>query len=91
MYKQQGWMLLVALVLGILTLTGYVSAWVLLALTFLLGLGTALDAPAWQAIIPELVEREELPAAVALSATGFNSVCLFIPAAGCSAGCLSSD
>jgi MFS family permease len=78
----EGWMLLVALVLGILTLTGTMSAWVLLALTFLLGLGTALDAPAWQAIIPELVEREELPAAVALSATGFNIARAIGPAIG---------
>lgn len=78
----ESWMLLVALALGILTLTGYVSAWVLLALTFLLGLGTALDAPAWQAIIPELVKREDLPAAVALNATGFNIARAIGPAIG---------
>lgn len=65
-------MLLTALALGFLTLAGLTSAWTLLALTFLLGLGAALSAPAWQAIIPELVERQELPAAVALNAAGFN-------------------
>ena len=64
------WMLLVALGLGVLTLAGLVSAWTLLALTFLLGLGAALNAPAWQAIVPELVDREELPAAVALTGHG---------------------
>lgn len=68
----EGWMLFVALVLGVLTLAGLVSAWSLLALTFMLGLGAALDAPAWQAIVPEVVDREELPAAVALQAMGFN-------------------
>ena len=68
----ESWMLLVALALGVLTLAGLMSAWTLLALTFLLGLGAALDAPAWQAIIPELVERQELPSALALNATGFN-------------------
>jgi MFS family permease len=68
----ESWMLLVALALGVLTLAGLISAWTLLALTFLLGVGAALDAPAWQAIIPELVERHELPSAVALHATGFN-------------------
>src|SRR5262245_13146249 len=76
------WMLLVALVLGLLTLTGYISAWTLLALTFLLGLGAALDAPAWQATTPELVERRELPAAVALQAMGFNVARAVGPALG---------
>src|SRR5262245_56630837 len=39
----ESWMLLVALALGVLTLAGTVSAWTLLALTFLMGLGAALD------------------------------------------------
>jgi predicted MFS family arabinose efflux permease len=54
----------------------------LLALTFLMGLGSAFDAPAWQAIIPDLVEREDLPAAVALNATGFNVARALGPALG---------
>jgi MFS family permease len=78
----ESWMLLVALALGVLTLAGLISAWTLLALTFLLGLGAALDAPAWQAIIPELVERQELPSAVALNATGFNVARAVGPALG---------
>src|SRR5437763_9823279 len=53
----QAWMLLAALVLGVLTWVGLVSAWSLLALTFLLGIGAALSGPVWQAIIPDLVER----------------------------------
>lgn len=48
------------------------SAWMLLAFTLLLGLGAALTAPAWPAIVPELVNRAERPAAVALQARGFN-------------------
>ena len=76
------WMLLVALGLGALTLAGLVTAWTLLALTFLLGLGAALNAPAWQAIVPELVDREELPAAVALQAMGFNVARAVGPAIG---------
>ena len=78
----EAWMLLVALTLGILTLTGHVSAWILLALTFLMGLGSAFDAPAWQAIVPDLVERQELPSAVALNATGFNVARALGPAFG---------
>jgi MFS family permease len=76
------WMLLVALALGVLTLTGYMSAWILLALTFLMGLGSAFDGPAWQAIVPELVERKDLPAAISLNATGFNVARALGPALG---------
>ena len=76
------WMLLVALVLGVLTLAGLMSAWTLLALTFLLGLGGALNAPAWLAVVPELVEPQELPAAVALHSAGFNVARAVGPALG---------
>ena len=75
-------MLLAALVLGLLTLAGLTSAWTLLALTFLLGLGAALTAPAWNAIIPELVERRELPAAVALNSAGYHLAQAVGPALG---------
>ena len=54
-----GWMLVVAIGLSILTLSGWVAAWSLLLLTFLLNVGTAMNAPTWQAIVPELVPREE--------------------------------
>ena len=57
----QGWMMAAAAVLGVLTLTGVTTPWWLLALTFVLGLGAAMNAPAWQAITPELVPREEVP------------------------------
>src|SRR5262245_51176298 len=76
------YLLLMALVIGLLTLEGYMSAWSLLLLAFLMGLGSALDAPAWQAIIPDLVERKDLPAAVSLNATGFNVARAIGPAIG---------
>jgi MFS family permease len=78
----ESWMLLVALTLGILTLTGHISAGILLVLTFLMGLGSAFDGPAWQAIVPDLVERKELPSAVSLNATGFNVARALGPALG---------
>jgi MFS family permease len=78
----QAWMLLVALVLGVLTWAGLVSAWVLLVLTFLLGLGAALSGPAWQAIIPDMVERKEIASAVALDAMGINLARAVGPALG---------
>src|SRR5256886_9618015 len=51
----QGWMLLAAGGLGALTLMGATTPWLLLTLTFALGLGAAMNAPAWQAIITELI------------------------------------
>ncbi|HEX6203662.1 MAG TPA: MFS transporter, partial [Thermoanaerobaculia bacterium] len=68
----QGWMLVVAALLAALTLAGTMTPWLLLAATFALGLGAAVNQPAWQAIIPELVPREELAPAVALGSVGFN-------------------
>lgn len=68
----QSWMALSAAALGLLTWAGVATPWTLLTFTFLLGLGAALNGPAWQSSIPEMVPREELPAAVALGSVGFN-------------------
>jgi MFS family permease len=78
----QGWMLLSAVSLAVLTLLGLTTPWVLLILIFCLGLGSALNAPAWQAIIPELVPRSELPAAVSLNSVAFNIARAVGPALG---------
>lgn len=78
----ESWLLLVALTLGLLTLSGHITSWALLALTFLMGLGSAFDGPAWQAIVPDLVSREEVPAAVVLNSTGFNIARAVGPALG---------
>jgi len=68
----QSWMLVSAAQLGVFTLFGLVTPWMLLLLTFILGLGTAMNGPAWQAIIPELVPRRELPAAITLVGVAVN-------------------
>ncbi len=68
----QAWMMIAAGALGILTLLGATTEWTVLGLSFMLGIGAALNAPAWQAIIPELVPREELTAAVTLNGINFN-------------------
>jgi MFS family permease len=44
----------------------------LLVFTFLIGAGSALTAPAWQAIVPQLVPRQDLHAAVAANSIGIN-------------------
>jgi MFS family permease len=68
----QFWMLMAAVGLGTLTLAGLVTPRGLLVFTFLLNIGAALNGPAWQAIVPELVTGDEIPSAVALNSVGFN-------------------
>ncbi len=78
----QGWMVLAAAALGILTLTSCVGPWVLLLFTFLLGLGAVMNDPAWQAITPELVPARQHAAAVSLNSAGFNVARAVGPALG---------
>lgn len=68
----QVWTLLAACTLTTLMLTGAMTATWLLILTFAIGIGTALTAPAWSAIVPELVPRNDLVQAIALNGIGFN-------------------
>jgi predicted MFS family arabinose efflux permease len=48
------------------------SPWILLVLTFALSAGDAFETPAWRAILPELVPKEDLAAASALNGIEFN-------------------
>ncbi len=61
-----------ALVLGILALTGTVRIWHVYALAFALGLVTAVDNPTRQTFAVEMVGRAELPNAIALNSAVFN-------------------
>ena len=65
-------MALTACVLGGLTLHGTISPVVLLLLTFVIGAGSALTGPAFQAIVPDLVPRRELLSAISLNSMGFH-------------------
>ena len=78
----QGWMLLAATALGIVTMLGAMTPMILLALTFALGLGAAMNGPVWQAVVPELVRPAELQEAVALNGAGFNVARAVGPALG---------
>src|SRR4029450_13843385 len=68
----QLWMLLMAVLLTLLTAADALGPWGLLAITFGIGAGTALNFPAWAATTPELVPREDLVGAIALNGIGFN-------------------
>lgn len=68
----QAWLLAAALALGLLTLGGAMTPWLLLGLSFAMNIGAAVDAPVWQAIVPELVPRSELAQAVSLGGVSIN-------------------
>src|SRR5215813_3615460 len=75
------WMMAVALILAVLTMTGLTSPWLLLALTFALSAGDAFESTSWRAILPELVSKDDLPAASALNGIEFNLARAIGPAA----------
>jgi MFS family permease/quinol monooxygenase YgiN len=68
----QTWMLLVATLLGILTMANITTPGILLGLTFAMSIGSSMNMPVWQAVTPELVPQEELPQAVTLSGIVVN-------------------
>lgn len=68
----QVWMASVAVFLAVLAFTGVITAWILVALTFAMGVGTAMMMPAWAAVTPELVPRDQLQPAIALNSLGIN-------------------
>lgn len=66
------WMVSVAAILSALTTAGITSPLLLLILTFALASGDAFESPTWRAVLPELVEKEDLAAASALNGIEFN-------------------
>jgi MFS family permease len=78
----QGWMVLAAGALGVLTLRHELTPWVLLGFTFALGLGAVMNDPAWQAITPEIISAERHAPAVALNSVGYNVARAVGPALG---------
>ncbi len=68
----EAWMFCVATALAVTTIAGLMTPWLLLAMTFALSAGDAVESPTWRAVLPELVRKEELPAASALNGIEFN-------------------
>lgn len=73
-------MMLFAFVLAFLTFTNIVQPWHIILLAFLLGVANAFDAPARQAFVNELVDKEDLINAIALNSTMFHSAAAVGPA-----------
>lgn len=78
----QSFMLIVSILLAIMAYEGLLSPWILLGFTFLIGCGTALHNPSWQASMGDIVSRDKLSAAVSLNSMGFNLMRSVGPAAG---------
>lgn len=72
MLAAQAFMLIVSATLAAFAWSGWITPWLLLFFTFLMGCGTAFNGPAWQASVGDMVPRSELPGAVALNSMGFN-------------------
>ncbi|MEO6800986.1 MAG: MFS transporter [Rhodanobacter sp.] len=72
---------LLALGLGLVTITGVVTLWQVYGFALLLGCVTAFDAPARQAFVSDLVTDDDLANAVALNSASFNAARMLGPAA----------
>ncbi|WP_336964768.1 MFS transporter [Sphingobium aquiterrae] len=72
MLVAQSFMLVVSVVLAAGAWLGLLTPWSLLIFTFLIGCGTAINGPAWQASVGEMVPRPTLPGAIAMNSMGFN-------------------
>ncbi|RYE00294.1 MAG: MFS transporter [Sphingomonadales bacterium] len=72
MLAAQFFMLLISALLALGTWAGFLTPWLLLVFTFLIGCGTAINGPAWQASVGDMVPRAMLPDAVAVNSMGFN-------------------
>ncbi len=78
----QNWMMVAAILLAFFTAMNLMTPWLLLTLTFVLGLGAALNAPAWRAIAPEIVSTKNLSKAIVLNGLGVNGSRIIGPALG---------
>ncbi len=72
MLSAQFLMLAASILLTVFAWANLLTPWLLLFFTFMIGCGTALNNPSWQASVGEMVPREDLPAAVTLNSVGFN-------------------
>jgi len=69
-----------AAALTVLVTTGGVHVWHILCLSFVSGLAQAFGGPAYQALIPTLVDRDDMPNAIALNSIQFNMAVTIGPA-----------
>jgi MFS family permease len=76
------WLAFVAAGLAVANMMGLAHPYLILGTVFLLGVGLAFNAPAWTAIIPQVVTREDLPSALTLGGLQINISGIIGPAIG---------
>lgn len=76
----QTWMLLASALMSVLTWAHWMTPELLLATTFIMSLGVALNSPGWHSVTPEVVAREDLSNAVALNGMALNGARALGPA-----------
>src|SRR3984893_5008126 len=72
MLTAQRFMFAVSTALAVSAWLGLIGPWLLLTFTFLIGCGIALNSPAWQSSVADMVPRRDIPAATMLNSAGFN-------------------
>lgn len=82
LFRSNALMALTAAAMALLTLGGTPPAWLVLALTFVMGTGAAFTLPAWQASMAELVAKEDIAAVASLNNISYNAAALAGPALG---------
>ncbi|MDH2327387.1 MFS transporter [Cereibacter sp. SYSU M97828] len=82
MLMAQTFLLVVSALLAAVAFMGLLNPWTLLTFTFLLGCGSAMHLPSWQASMRDLVPRDDLAAAVTLNSMSFNLMRSIGPALG---------
>lgn len=80
LYLTQSTMMVLALILGVLTLTGTIRYWHILILATLHGIANAFDNPTRQSFIAELVDKNNLMNAIVLNSTAIQAARLIGPA-----------
>lgn len=76
----QAVMMLLALAVGVLVVTGQVQYWMLIVATIALGIAFGYDMPAYQSLLPELVPQGKIGQAVALNSSTFHGSRMVGPA-----------
>lgn len=82
MLAAQGLMVVSSASLTTLIALGLATPWIVLGFSFLVGCGAAINNPAWQASLGDIVDKRDLPAAVTLLSVGYNTVRSVGPAVG---------
>ena len=82
MIAAQTLMMAASCLLVVFAVKGWLTPWLLLSFTFVIGCGTALYNPSWQASVGDIVSRDDLPNAITLNSMGFNTMRSVGPALG---------